>query len=116
MYRQKKAASLGKTKRGKGTKLIALAGEKGRPDGICVASASPHQVMPIEATLQGRFVDPAPVRLIRDRDDHSDGLDERLAAQRIAMIAPNRRNRSKSQDGCALSRYGGRWKLERLFA
>ena len=32
------------------------------------------------------------------------------------MIAPNRRNRRKTQDGGALHRYCRRWKVERLFA
>ncbi len=34
----------------------------------------------------------------------------------IEMIAPNRRNRSRSQDGRKLRRYRRRWKVERLFA
>ena len=34
----------------------------------------------------------------------------------IEMIAPNRRNRSNSQDGRQLCRYRRRWKVERLFA
>jgi transposase len=32
------------------------------------------------------------------------------------MIAPNRRNRGKTQDRCKLRRYKKRWKVERLFA
>ena len=32
------------------------------------------------------------------------------------MVAPNRRNRRKTQDGRALRRYRRRWKVERLFA
>ena len=95
---------------------MALADERGRPAGIYVASASPHEVTLVGETLQARFVDPPPERLIGDRAYDSDGLDAQLAGQGITMIAPNRRNRSKSQDGRALRRYKRRWKVERLFA
>jgi transposase len=44
-------------------------------------------------------------------------LDERLRHQHgIEMIAPNRRNRNKTQDRRPLRRYLRRWKIERLFA
>jgi transposase len=95
---------------------MALADGQGRPAGIYVASASPHEVTLVAETLQARFVDPPPERLIGDRAYDSDGLDAELAGQGITMIAPNRRNRSKSQDGRALRRYKRRWKVERLFA
>ena len=44
-------------------------------------------------------------------------LDRRLHEEYgVEMIAPNRRNRSSSQDGRKLRRYCRRWKVERLFA
>ena len=47
----------------------------------------------------------------------SDGLDHTLRDHYdIEMIAPNRRNRSRSQDGRKLRRYRKGWKVERLFA
>jgi len=95
---------------------MALADGTGRPAGIYVTSARPHEVTLVAQTLQARFVDEAPVRLIGDRAYDSDGLDEQLAGQGITMIAPNRRNRRKTQDGRALRRYRRRWKVERLFA
>lgn len=72
----------------------------------------------VEATLEGRFVDEVPRRLIGDRAYDSDPLDERLAAQGIEMIAPHRKNRTRprTQDGRPLRRYRRRWKVERLFA
>jgi hypothetical protein len=69
---------------------MAVADGTGQPTGIYVASASPHEVTLVEETLHARFVDPAPARLIGDRAYDSDGLDARLAAQGITMIAPNR--------------------------
>jgi transposase len=56
-------------------------------------------------------------RLIGDKAYDSDPLDEKLASEYgIELIAPNRRRRSKSQDGRKLRRYRRRWKVERLFA
>jgi transposase len=95
---------------------MALADGQGRPAGIYVASARPHEVTLVDETLQARFVDDAPPRLIGDRAYDSDGLDGQLAAAGITLIAPNRRNRAQSQDGRALRRYKRRWKVERLFA
>jgi hypothetical protein len=47
----------------------------------------------------------------------SDKLDEKLAEEYgIELIAPNRRKRSKTQDGRKLRRYRRRWRVERLFA
>lgn len=54
--------------------------------------------------------------MIGDKAYDSDGLDERLRDRGIEMIAPNRRNRGKTQDGRPLRRYKKRWKIERLFA
>jgi len=109
---------VGKTKRGKGTKLMALADASGLPLCVCAASASPHEVTLVEETLDGRFVFEKPERLIGDRAYDSDPLDAQLREEGIEMIAPHRRNRKKpkTQDGRKLRRYKRRWKIERLFA
>jgi transposase len=109
---------VGKTKRGKGTKLMALADASGLPLAVCAASASPHEVTLVGDTLDGRFVSEKPERLIGDRAYDSDPLDEALAERGIEMIAPHRKNRKKkkTQDGRKLRRYKRRWKIERLFA
>ncbi|MCW5198926.1 transposase, partial [Desulfobulbus sp. F3] len=60
-----------------------------------------------------------PEKLIGGKAYDSDKLDaELLKKQRIEMIAPRRRNRTKpkTQDGRKLRRYKRRWKVERLFA
>ena len=109
---------MGKTKRGKGTKPMALADASGLPLSVCAASASPHEVTLVEETLDGRFVFEKPERLIGDRAYDSDPLDAQLREEGIEMIAPHRRNRRKpkTQDGRKLRRYKRRWKIERLFA
>ena len=72
----------------------------------------------VETTLEQRFVDDLPHKLIGDRAYDSDPLDASLATQGVEMIAPHRRNRKKpkTQDGRPLRRYKRRWKVERLFA
>jgi transposase len=107
-----------KTKRGKGTKLMALADASGLPLSVCSASASPHEVTLVEETLRAGFVGESPKRLIGDRAYDSDPLDADLAEASIEMIAPHRKNRKnpKTQDGRKLRRYNRRWKIERLFA
>ena len=110
---------MGKTKRGKGTKLMALADRSGLPLAVHAASASPHEITLVEATLEASFLGEEPQRLIGDRAYDSDPLDAALQQQRgIEMIAPHRRNRKKpkTQDGRKLRRYKRRWKVERLFA
>ena len=109
---------MGKTKRGKGTKLMAVADGAGFPLAISVGSASPHEVKLVEDTLDKRFTQELPERLIGDRAYDSDPLDERLRQQGVEMIAPHKSNRKKpaTQDGRVLRRYKRRWKIERLFA
>lgn len=109
---------MGPTKRGKGTKLMAVADRAGLPLAMCAASASPHEVTLVAPTLDSRFVAETPRRLIGDRAYDADPLDEALAELGIEMIAPHRRNRKKpkTQDGRPLRRYKRRWKVERLFA
>jgi transposase len=116
--REKGGAAVGKTKRGKGTKLMAVADGAGAPIAVHTASASPHEVTLAENTVEQRFTEDAPERLIGDRAYDSDPLDAQLAKQGIELIAPHPDNRSKptTQDGRALRRYRRRWKVERLFA
>ena len=109
---------MGPTKRGKGTKLMALADAFGLPVAVHATSASPAEVTLVQTTLEARFTAERPERLIGDKAYDSDPLDAQLAAQDIEMIAPHRRGRkkAKTQDGRVLRRYRRRWKIERLFA
>ena len=72
----------------------------------------------VEETLEKRFIQEKPERLIGDKAYDSDPLDERLLQQGIEMIAPHKANRQKpaTQEGRPLRRYVRRWKVERLFA
>jgi transposase len=108
---------VGKTKRGKGSKIMAIAAVTSPPLAVNVESASPHECKLVEETLAGSFLDELPARLIGDKAYDSDRLDEQLRRDYdIEMIAPNRENRGKTQDGRKLRRYKRRWRVERLFA
>jgi transposase len=95
---------------------MAIADSSGLPVAIHIESASPHEVRLVEATLDRRFLEAQPERLIGDKAYDSDRLDDRLRERGIEMIAPNRENRKKTQDGRSLRRYRRRWQIERLFA
>ncbi len=109
---------MGKTKRGKGTKLMAVADGAGLPLSVHTSSASPHEVTLVADTLAQGFTGERPERLIGDKAYDSDPLDAALAADGVEMIAPHKRNRKKAatQDGRPLRRYRRGWKVERLFA
>ena len=71
----------GKNKRGKGTKLMAVADGAGLPLAVHATSASPHEVTLVLDTLKERFLRQRPVRLIGDRAYDSDPLDSTLEKQ-----------------------------------
>ena len=118
--RKKRDESVGKTKRGKGTKLMVVADGKGIPIGLKLTSATPHESTLIEDTLdtirvprqgRGRPRKRFP-RLIYDRAADSLPLRKRLKKERkIDLICPQRSNQKiKIQDRRKLRRYRRRWK------
>ena len=109
---------VGPTRRGKGTKFIAVAAGNSLPLAVSVDSASPAEWKLVEDLPAASFLDQLHASLIGDKAYDSDPLDEKLANEHgIEMIAPNRRERRQNtQDGCELRRYRRRWKVEQLFA
>ncbi len=70
---------MGKTKRGKGTKFMAVReGGFGLPVAIYTESASPHEVKLVERTVCERFTDERPRKIIGDKAYDSDPLDKQL--------------------------------------
>ena len=107
---KKRGLAVGKTKRGKGTKIMAITDASGIPVAACVESASPHEVKLVEKTIDSSFTPYAPDKLIGDKAYDSDPLDQKLMQDRcIEMIAPHRRGRKKpkTQDGRKLRLSGG---------
>src|SRR5436305_9226576 len=98
---EKRGGCVGATKRGKGTKRMAVADRAGLPLAVCAASAAPYESRLVAPTLDSRFVVDLPRRLIGDRDYDADQLDIELAKLGVEMITPPRRNRkqTKKQDG-----------------
>jgi hypothetical protein len=98
---KKRGRKVGKTKRGKGTKRMAIADAAGLPLAVHPASANLYFVTLVEATLDAIVTVGLPERLIGDRAYDSDPLDEKLAANGIELIAPHRSGRVKAatQDG-----------------
>src|ERR1019366_7284700 len=118
-FGEKRGSGVGPTKRGKGSKIMAIADRHGLPVAVHVVSASPNEATLVEPTLQRRFLRETPERLIGDKAYDSDRLDQRVREHLgVELIAPHRWNRSRpiTQDGRALRRYRRRWKIERLFA
>jgi transposase len=111
---------VGNTKRGKGTKLMAIADGHGLPLAVRTESASPAENTLVAATLEQRLIAEVPERLIGDKAYDSDGLDRELMESfGTEMIAPHRHGRradTRTQDGRSLRRFKRRWKVERLFA
>jgi len=115
---QKRGRLVGKTKRGKGTKILGIADRHGLPLALRPESAAPAEVKLVSQTMEERIVAEVPERLIGDKAYDSDRLDQQLMQQfGTEMIAPHRiGRRSPTQDGRPLRRYVRRWKIEGLFA
>lgn len=80
---------MGKTKRGKGTKIMAVADRHGLPVAVSIASASPHEVTLVGQTLAEMLVSDAPEHLIGDNAYDSNKLDAELAPCGVKVIAPH---------------------------
>ena len=115
---------MGKTTRGKGTKLMVLADGQGTPLGVCVEAASPSEVKLLERTLDSvkvtrrrgaRRRPHQPERLMADRGDDSNPARALVVTREIEPIIPKRRNNRKAtpQDGRKLRRSKRRWISER---
>jgi len=112
---KKRRERVGKTKRGKGTKIMVLTDGCGLPLAVNTTSASPHEVTLIEPLLERRVIRRKPRRLLYEAAADSDPLRARFRRHGIELICPHRRNRSKppTQDGRKLRRYHRHWQVER---
>ena len=54
-FGEKRGSAVGPTRRGKGSKIMAISDGHGLPLAVHVASASPHETKLVEATLQATF-------------------------------------------------------------
>ena len=107
---------IGCTRVGKGVKIMILVDAKGLPVAACSTPANPAESHLIQQLFGFMIAQGTPARVIGDKAYDSDRLDELLAAQGVEMIAPNRLNRSQTQDRRALRRRKRRWRVERTIA
>jgi Transposase DDE domain len=90
---------------------MVVADSHGLPVGLCIESASPHEVKLVDSTLVAMVIPEAPQNLVGDNAYDSDILDAELHQFGIELIARHRSNRkNKSQDGRRLRRCRRRWK------
>jgi transposase len=99
---------VGKTKRGKGVKIMGIVDRNGLPAAVITHAANHYEVTLVHLTFDFYMIEAKPEKLIGDKAYDSDPLDEELAKEGIEMIAPHRENRlekNKTQDGRKLRRY-----------
>jgi len=109
---------IGKTKRGKGVKIMGIVDRNGLPLAVCTHAANHHEVTLVQLTFDFYMIEAKPEKLIGDKAYDSDDLDDDLGKQGIDMISPHKSNRVKdpTQDGRKLRRYKRRWIVERFWA
>jgi len=109
---------IGKTKCGKGIKIMAIVDRHGLPMSLSTHAANHHEVKLVQLSFDFYMLENKPKVLIGDGAYDSDQLDEELRENEIEMVAPHRKNRKKlkTQDGRIFRRYKRRWIVERFFA
>ena len=70
---KKRGRPVGKTKRGKGAKIVGMADRHGLPVALRTERASPAEVKLVTATLEARIVAEVPEQLIGDKASDSAG-------------------------------------------
>jgi transposase len=109
--------AIGKTRRGKGVKILAIVDRHGLPLSVSTHAANHHEVTLVQLSFDFYMIEAKPENLIGDKAYDSDALDEELKKDGVEMIAPHRSTRKlKTQDGRRLRRYSRRWIVERFFA
>jgi len=109
---------IGKTKCGKGMKIMAIVDRKGLPLSVSTHAANHHEVKLVQLSFDFYMLEKKPDILIGDGAYDSDKLDEELREKGVRMVAPHKKNRKKpnTQDGREFRRYKRRWIVERFFA
>lgn len=114
---QGRGDGIGKTRRGKGVKILAIVDRHGLPLSVSTHAANHHEVTLVQLSFDCYMLEAKPEHLIGDRAYDSDGLDDDLQQDGVNMIALHRSTRKlKTQDGRRLRRYQRRWLVERFFA
>ena len=108
---------IGKTRRGKGVRIMAIVDRHGMPLSVSTHAANRHEVTLVQLSFDFYMIEAKPPNLIGDKAYDSDALDHELKKDGVEMISPHRSSRKmKTQDGRRLRRYARRWIVERFFA
>ena len=110
---------VGKTKCGKGTKIMVITNDDLIPMAVQVESANPHELTLLILVLDSQILPECAIRrLVGDGAYDSDKHDAALRDQRsIELLAPHKRNRvNRTQDGRKMKIYKRRHKVENLNA
>ncbi len=110
---------VGKTKVGKGVKIMVLVAARGLPVAVTTGSANPHESTLVQGMLSFMLTLDTPERIIGDKAYDSEALDEDLDDEGIELIAPHRKSRTPeniTQDGRKLRGYKRRWRVERTIS
>lgn len=113
--RKKRGAEVGKTKKGKGTKIMLMTDGQGLPLSVFTLAANFAEVNTLETLVEFRVCEKLPERLLYDKAADADWVRKRMKSCGVDLICPHRRGRKKPpmQDGRKLRRYVRRWKIER---
>lgn len=92
---------IGKAKRGKGGKIMAIVDRHGLPLAVSTQAANHHEVTLAQLNFEFYMIEPKPENLLGDRAYGSDPLYAQLQKEGIEMITPHKSNRTKkkTQDG-----------------
>jgi transposase len=107
---------IGCTRVGKGVKIMVLVDARGLPVAVDTMSAAPHESTLVQGLFDFMLTEQPPECIVGDKAYDSDRLEDALANEGVALIAPHRGNRrpeNKTQDGRPLRRYKRRWTVER---
>lgn len=81
----------GKTKCGKGHKLMAIVDEESRPLALYISSAQPHEIKLVKETINCLNTNKNPEYLLGDGAYDSDSMDEELRKIDINLISPHKK-------------------------
>ena len=110
---------IGRTKAGKGVRIMIAVDARGLPIAVQSCSARPHESTLAQGLFDFMLTRQVPQRVVGDKAYDSDALDRAFAARGMELIAPHRSNRrpeNRTQDGRLLRRYRRRWVVERTMA
>ena len=104
---------IGRTKVGKGVKILIAVDARGLPIAVQSCSAQPHESTLAQGLFDFMLTKEIPERVVGDKAYRA------FAARGMELIAPHRSSRrpeNRTQDGRSLRRYRRRWVVERTVA